>query len=698
MSEFTFISPEWLKPLLKKLVSLEKKSAIDISNGKAREVNEIRELFDSPSELVRCYVEPYCQEYDPGDYPFERPTISPVRAPIFSSINALLKADFPLLASSGNRWIFLLAGSGMGKTSLLVMIKLAHLMGFWSQEYDCLLLKLGEDSLDTIGQHQNKTNTVLLLDALDEDSLAWGNIEGRLLEILAATKGYYRVIISSRTQSLLSTAMYFPDQPGRIRIGEHVCPSIFLTSFDHRQVSDYLTKRFPNHPCDIFFHCSDSMRQRAQHLVGEMDPLNFPPLLLSHAHDILAAKSRDADPYSLYRGLFEAWLAREEAELRKLPRKKLAEPPSRNDLWEIFITIAVFLQQRGGHVLSHANLYKLEKDLPILASLAHVDTGERSLLKRNAAGDLRFSHHAIQEFLVVHGILHGQTDIINDAIRVTDQLSMFLKAANITDLSLPKRLDSGQSFSPVPEFHFYDQLADGASGPAMQPIPAGEFLMGAPKTTGDKNEHPQHHVRIATPFALGTWLVTFDEFDRFCAATGRQKPSDQGWGRKRRPVINVSWQDAVDYCAWLSRQTGHHYRLPSEAEWEYAARAGTRTQYWWGDEFDDASRANCDHGGIESDIRHTSPVGSFPSNPFGLYDTAGNVWEWTADCWHDNYQNAPPDETVWSEKELGHCTHRVVRGGSWNNDPKELRSSSRDRYPASGVTYGLLGFRLAREF
>nr|VFK60212.1 MAG: Formylglycine-generating enzyme, required for sulfatase activity, contains SUMF1/FGE domain [Candidatus Kentron sp. TUN]VFK69687.1 MAG: Formylglycine-generating enzyme, required for sulfatase activity, contains SUMF1/FGE domain [Candidatus Kentron sp. TUN] len=698
MSELTFISPKWLKPLLKKLVPVEKKLAA--RDNKARELGRISDIFGSSSDLVGCYVEPYCQDHDPIDSARDPHAISPIRAPIFSTINAFLGGDFPLIAGD-SRQMFLLSEAGMGKTSLFRMLKLMHLMDFWPRGYDCLLLKLGEDIQDTVWQHSGKANTVLLLDALDEDPLAWGNMKGRLLEISEAAGDYYRVIISCRTQSLFSIATHPSDHAGQIRIDDHIYPLVFLTLFDHAQVDEYLNKRFPDHPCDILFHCNESLREQAQHQIDSVYPLGSPPLLLAHIHDLLVVKPQDSNLYHLYRALFEVWLAREEARLHKLPRKTLSNPPNREDLWTIFTTIAVFLQHRGENFLSRAALYKLEKDFPMIVDLAHIDTGERSLLHRNTSGDFRFAHHSIQEFLVARGILTGKVDVIGDAVRVTDQLLAFLKIAGVTDLAFSGRFESGQALIPMPEFHFYDQLADGSRGPALQPIPAGEFLMGSPESEGDRSEHPQHHVRIAAPFAIGTWPVTFEEYDHFCSATGRKPPSDQGWGRRRHPVINVSWQDAVDYCVWLSKETGHRYRLPSEAEWEYAARAGTRTGYWWDDRFDDGSgvrRANYDDTQGGSDVKHTSFVGSFAPNPFGLYDTAGNVWEWVADCWHDNYQNAPSDGRVWTEENLGDCAHRVVRGGSWNNDPVELRSASRSRYHASDVTYSLLGFRLAREF
>ncbi|MDM8563886.1 formylglycine-generating enzyme family protein, partial [Candidatus Marithioploca araucensis] len=220
--------------------------------------------------------------------------------------------------------------------------------------------------------------------------------------------------------------------------------------------------------------------------------------------------------------------------------------------------------------------------------------------------------------------------------------------------------------------------------PEMVTIPAGRFQMGSNRS-GD--EKPVHGVSIKT-FAMSRYEITFDEYDAFAEATGREKPSDQGWGRGHRPVINVSWHDAVAYTKWLTEQMGQEYRLPTEAEWEYAARAGTETDYWWGNEIG-SNRANCHGSGSQWSGKSTSPVGSFKANPFGLFDTAGNVWEWCADNWHKNYKGAPTDGTVWKG---GDESYRVLRGGSWGSLPVYCRSAFRSR-STSDDRVQFVGFR-----
>jgi formylglycine-generating enzyme required for sulfatase activity len=229
--------------------------------------------------------------------------------------------------------------------------------------------------------------------------------------------------------------------------------------------------------------------------------------------------------------------------------------------------------------------------------------------------------------------------------------------------------------------------------PEMIVIPAGEFMMGSAETEKDRydDEGPQHNVTIAKPFAVSKFDVTFADWDACVSVGGCPQVSDSGFGRGTRPVINVTWDDALQYVAWLSRMTGKPYRLLSEAEWEYAARARTQTAYPWGDEIGKGN-ANCGVCGSEWDNHGTSPVGSFKPNAFGLYDMAGNVWQWEQDCYHDHYNGAPADGSAWA---TGDCGRRVLRGGAWVSGPGILRSALRGRN-SPVVRYGYIGFRLGR--
>ena len=238
--------------------------------------------------------------------------------------------------------------------------------------------------------------------------------------------------------------------------------------------------------------------------------------------------------------------------------------------------------------------------------------------------------------------------------------------------------------------------------PEMVVVPAGSFVMGSPSNEPKRAdaEGPLHKVTISRPFAVGKHEVTFAEWDAYVTddCCGGYRPDDKGWGRGRRPVISVSWHGAQGYIAWLRRKTGKQYRLLSEAEWEYVARAGTTTPFSTGPRIT-SDQANFDgnytYMGSSKGVyrQRTVEVGSFKPNPFGLYDVHGNVWEWVEDCWHDSYGGAPSDESAWI---AGRCEHRVLRGGSWSNYPWTLRSAQRVSFsPDARSVYG--GFRLARS-
>ena len=274
-----------------------------------------------------------------------------------------------------------------------------------------------------------------------------------------------------------------------------------------------------------------------------------------------------------------------------------------------------------------------------------------------------------------------------------------------------------------------DRFRDCPECPEMVALPAGSYRMGSPSYEQGRhdNEGPVHEVTIAAPFAIGVYEVTVAEFRRFLDETGYpagsscwtyedgevQARADRGWRNPgfgqsgRHPVTCVSWNDVRVYAGWLSQKTGGEYRLPSESEWEYAARAGTSTAWPWGE----GESGQCRHAnGADASAKdrysswsgsvacrdghvHTAPAGSFAANGWGLHDMLGNVWEWTEDCWNDSYAGAPSDGSVW---EYGNCAVRVLRGGSWDLRQSDLRAANRDRGTTTGYRSGNVGFRVAR--
>jgi formylglycine-generating enzyme required for sulfatase activity len=238
----------------------------------------------------------------------------------------------------------------------------------------------------------------------------------------------------------------------------------------------------------------------------------------------------------------------------------------------------------------------------------------------------------------------------------------------------------------------------------MVSIPGGSFRMGNLSGEQINDQEPVHSVTVPA-FRLGKYEVTFAQWDACVAdgGCGGYSPHDQGWGRGNRPVINVSWDDAQLYIDWLNTKTNGGYRLPTEAEWEYAARAGSTTKYPWGNDIGH-NRANCrGRGSCGDSYANTAPVGSFPANAWGLHDMPGNVWEWVQDCWHTDYEGAPSDGSAWISNCVGgggsyndEYSRRVRRGGSWDGYTAYLRSAYR------GMTYrtnrlNLYGVRVAQD-
>ena len=250
--------------------------------------------------------------------------------------------------------------------------------------------------------------------------------------------------------------------------------------------------------------------------------------------------------------------------------------------------------------------------------------------------------------------------------------------------------ESGDAVFPEPGTVFQDC----ETCPELVVVPAGAFRMGDLSGGGDVDEAPVRIVTIPKVFAIARYETTFAQWDA-CAAAGacREGVSDIGFGRGERPVILVTWQDAQTYVTWLSGLTGESYRLPSEAEWEYVARAGSETRFPWGDEVG-RGNANCDECGSDWDDDRTAPVGSFPANGFGVHDAVGNVYEWVEDCGRYSYDGAPSDGSV-AEPD-GACRLRMMRGGSWVSLPRASRPANRVRNPV-GFQDINVGFRVARD-
>jgi formylglycine-generating enzyme required for sulfatase activity len=387
------------------------------------------------------------------------------------------------------------------------------------------------------------------------------------------------------------------------------------------------------------------------------------------------------------------------AEAPALKAKSAALKPAERDRAQAFFKQAFELFQ-GGAFEAARNRFRQGLEIDPGNALAHYYLAE-TLMRLKNAGEAR-RHYEL-----------------------TVALEPAIKEAALAEVALQKL--PGRAFRDCPEC------------PEMVVVPAGGFLMGSSSAEITREavpgewanrERPQHSVTIGRAFALGRFHVTRGEFAAFVRATGHDPPGcwvykegksqeDPSWSWRdpgfaqtdRHPVVCVSHDDAKRYAKWLKERTGKDYRLASEAEWEYAARAGTGTVRYWGDgregacnhanvaDLSTAEALNWDKGIKEQVFQcrdgfvHTAPVGSFRANGFGLHDMLGNAWQWVADCWHDNYVGAPDDGSAWITG--GNCGERVLRGGAWDYSPWDLRSANRDRN-VIGYRSISLGFRLAR--
>jgi len=403
MEPLTFVDISWMKPLMRKIKAIREK--------RAKEVYALDNDFGDTRLLLDYYVIPNCQHHNPADYNEEERSRSVVKAPVYDILQDFLGSETVL--RDGRNQLFVLADAGMGKTSLLLMLKLWHLFAFWPKGYDCLLLKLGEKTLDTLNAHADKAHTVLLLDALDEDPMARGRVSERLKELLDASKHFRHVIITCRTQFFPPTSLDPFGEAGRVRFDAYRCPMLFLSLFDDKQVETYLLKRFPDTLRDRLRFRDNPLRQKAQSILQPMKSLRFRPLLLAYIEDLLKAKERLTDPYQVFRALLEVWLFRE---IGKMQKQKLQPIPSVEQLWAACQVMAVYLQIMGQRTLSSAELDKLTANFRAFAHLDHLDIGGRSLLNRNSERDYRFAHYSIQEFLVAHALREGKLEAIYSEI------------------------------------------------------------------------------------------------------------------------------------------------------------------------------------------------------------------------------------------------------------------------------------------
>ena len=362
---------------------------------KNAELIEITDVFGSVEPLLKYYIEPNCQNINPANYNEDEPD-AVVRTPVFDFINNYFNREF-VVRGDGRNQLFILSDAGLGKTSLLLMIKLCDLIPKMGSEYDIEnkkhveLIKLDDAALGRVKSISNKDNTILLLDALDEDPLSWRKPEKRLQKILQVSSKFRRVIISCRTQFFPEKGVRTYGTQEKITIGGYVCPMIFLSPFDDKQVYEYLKKRFPN--------AKDSdMINKAVAILRNAKSLRFRPFLLSHIEDLLGSEVQEWTELSVYNELVDVWIRRE---VRKKSITRLTE----DDLNLACIAIAAKMQEYGTRYLSKSVLSKIVKTLPEVDHVNNIEYGSKSLLNRDSNGNYRFSHFSVQEYFLAKYVI-----------------------------------------------------------------------------------------------------------------------------------------------------------------------------------------------------------------------------------------------------------------------------------------------------
>jgi hypothetical protein len=415
-AEPLFIAPPWLDVVSEEIGKLR--------STREREFASLTDTFGDPEELARCYVQPKCQHANPADEHEEEPS-SEVRSPVFDTLNLFLTKKF-VTKPNGRNQLFVLSDAGMGKTSILVMLKLMQLNALWPPDHECVLLRLSVETLEQIATIQARGKTTLLLDALDEDPEAWGRLDDRLRELLVETDSFRRVIISCRTQFFPESGSDPFKNRGRITIGGRVCPLIYLSPFEDEHIKEYLTKRFPDTWLEKLVRIRNERARKSEDIVLSMESLRFRPLVLAHIEDILDSDASLVwNEYTTYEAVLRAWLMREEGKPgARVEAKKL---------YAACASVAEEMQVSGRRHFSRKRLETLlaEQDLE---QISYLEFGGRSLLARNSKGQYRFSHYTIQEFLIAHGVLNASLRHGTAAFRNTDQIARFVALGILADV------------------------------------------------------------------------------------------------------------------------------------------------------------------------------------------------------------------------------------------------------------------------
>lgn len=381
------------------------------------------ELYVNPDALAPLFVEPDLQPFNPADDEGEEE--SEFRTPVFNYIEKFILRG---KKTDGRHQLFVLGDAGMGKSSLLAMIKLGYVNNFWPSKHMCVIHKLGDRTLDRIYDIRNRDRTILLLDALDEDKSAFNRVKERIIDILKATQNFYRVIITCRTQFFPRTDDPIFWRQDRVQIGGFTYPVKYLSLFSEDQVELYLKKKFKNRRQDI---------PKARSILEQMEDLSCRPMLLAYVDDLIDTE-RVYNVYQVYHVLVNAWLDRE--------TRKTVSSVQKSDLLKASVHLARWMFIKGERVASEKNIKELLKETPEISHLKKIDVGGRALLNKNSDGDFRFAHLSFQEYLVVQSLEAGlgwpenarSSEMVSRFIRFASPIKADLSGADLREADLSR--------------------------------------------------------------------------------------------------------------------------------------------------------------------------------------------------------------------------------------------------------------------
>lgn len=713
-----YISSDWLGPLEDTLLKAERKHPGSITM--------MSDSFNDPLELVRCYVEPHCRYQDHFD------NAGKAACSAFDATNLFMGDGVDESIRGGNQML-LLGNSGSGKTSLLSVLRLAQILEYRDRNLRCELLRLGLDTLDKIASITNPSETVLLLDGLDEDREAQSSARQRLLDLLEASQGFRRVILACENRYFFQNAsdQSAGDKGGRV--GDFDCPTMVLLDFDPDQVEQYLDARFPSQWRQKLL--KGGAREFAAKQVLNLGVLKHRPQMLSLIGYLFDNEAPLKDEYSLMEAVTVQWLIEENDKAQQRGDSSI----TMESLYEFATLLATRMAEIGMYSVSE---HRVVEWLPHGTESLHLEKlsfEAYSLLQKHDFGagerSYRFSHRTIQEFFAAQGVLDSSSDdeIVVPGFATNKMIDYIVHGRSVSEEHRDKKLimrdvklatfgiegsdlkgaiieESESSDADFEEVDFEQLRREGVSlnkgkgneEPPETPVPGkpvsfevedGLFLDMLWVEPGSFNiGNRDKPVVIDIP--QGFWLSKYPITQKMYHAIMEVNPSAFQTEDMELPVEQVSWNDAQYFCEELTRLMPEgldiplEFRLPKESEWVHACRAGNNTNYSYGDN----ERVFGQHGWYSgnSDGRTHKPGEKRP-NPWGFHDMHGNVWEWCYDR-DDDFAHRLIIDFKQDEKDKEEV--RAIRGGGWSSLVYACRIANRNWFPLHEYS-NCIGFRVA---